>query len=729
MSSDNHIARQGITDTLQENFMPYAMSVIVSRAIPEIDGFKPSHRKLLYTMYKMNLLKGTRTKSANVVGQTMKLNPHGDMAIYETMVRLTRGHDALLHAYVDSKGNFGKATSRDMRFAASRYTEVKLDDICQEIFKDIEKDTVDFMDNYDSSTKEPMLLPTTFPNILVNANKGIAVGMASSISSFNLAEVCNLTIAVLEGRDVHPSQYLTGPDFSTGGYLLYDEKVFRAIYEDGIGSVKLRSKYHYEKKTNCIEITEIPYTTTVEAIIDKIIDHIKSGKVREISDVRDETDLKGLRIALDLKRGTDHEVLMHKLFKITPLEDTFSCNFNLLINARPKVLGVRGILDEWILFRIGCIQRQLNFDLIGLNQKLHLLLGLERVLLDIDQAIRIVRETDDDQQVVPNLKVAFKIDDIQAEYVANIRLRNLNKDYLIQRIDEIVNLKRSIDEKTTLRESPTKIKQLMISELKAIIKKYAKPRITEVLHHHANSGITDLHLIEDYNLKLFMTDHGYFKKITLTSLRANNTQKIKDDDAFIQECDSTNLSDILFFSNQQNVYKLKCHEIAEHKASELGHYLQNLLELAEDERIIFMHSTIDYQGQLVIALDNGKLAKIPISSYETKQNRRKLVNAYTDKGLVVRMIVIQEESQLVAVRTEGDQSKNLLVFSSEIIPEKSTRNTQGVQVIRLKKDASLTSLNLLIELNLTDASVYLTQTIPVAGVKMTAKDKKIHPEL
>lgn len=729
MSSDNLIARQGITDTLQENFMPYAMSVIVSRAIPEIDGFKPSHRKLLYTMYKMNLLKGNRTKSANVVGQTMKLNPHGDMAIYETMVRLTKGHDALLHAYVDSKGNFGKTSSRDMRFAASRYTEVKLDDICQEIFKDIDKDTVDFMDNYDSTTKEPMLLPTTFPNILVNANKGIAVGMASCISSFNLSEVCHLTVAVLEGRNVHPSQYLTGPDFSTGGYLLYDEKAFRSIYDDGIGSVKLRSKYHYDKKLNCIEITEIPYTTTVEAIIDKIIDLIKSGKVREISDVRDETDLKGLRIALDLKRGTDYEVLMHKLFKMTPLEDTFSCNFNLLIHARPKVLGVLGILDEWILFRIGCIQRQLNFDLIGLNQKLHLLLGLERVLLDIDQAIRIVRETDDDQQVVPNLKTAFKIDDIQAEYVANIRLRNLNKDYLIQRIDEIVNLKRSIDEKTALKESPTKIKQLMISELKVIIKKYAKPRVTEVLHQHVNSAITDLNLIEDYNLKLFMTDHGYFKKITLTSLRANNTQKIKDDDVFIQECDATNLSDILFFSNQQNVYKLKCHEIAEHKASELGHYLQNLLELSENERIIFMHSTIDYQGQLIIALDNGKMAKIPISSYETKQNRRKLVNAYTDKGQVVRMIVIDQEVQLVAVRTEGDLSKNLLVFSSEIIPEKATRNTQGVQVLRLKKDAYLSNLSLLNELNLTDAAVYLTQSIPVAGVKMTAKDKKIHPEL
>ncbi len=729
MSSDNLIARQGITDTLQENFMPYAMSVIVSRAIPEIDGFKPSHRKLLYTMYKMNLLKGNRTKSANVVGQTMKLNPHGDMAIYETMVRLTKGHDALLHAYVDSKGNFGKTSSRDMRFAASRYTEVKLDDICQEIFKDIDKDTVDFMDNYDSTTKEPMLLPTTFPNILVNANKGIAVGMASCISSFNLSEVCHLTIAVLEGRTVHPSQYLTGPDFSTGGYLLYDEKAFRSIYDDGVGSVKLRSKYIYDKKLNCIEITEIPYTTTVEAIIDKIIDLIKSGKVREISDVRDETDLKGLRIALDLKRGTDYEVLMHKLFKMTPLEDTFSCNFNLLIHARPKVLGVLGILDEWILFRIGCIQRQLNFDLIGLNQKLHLLLGLERVLLDIDQAIRIVRETDDDQQVVPNLKTSFKIDDIQAEYVANIRLRNLNKDYLIQRIDEIVNLKRSIDEKTALKDSPTKIKQLMISELKVIIKKYAKPRVTEVLHQHVNSAITDLNLIEDYNLKLFMTDHGYFKKITLTSLRANNTQKIKDDDVFIQECDATNLSDILFFSNQQNVYKLKCHEIAEHKASELGHYLQNLLELSENERIIFMHSTIDYQGQLIIALDNGKIAKIPISSYETKQNRRKLVNAYTDKGQVVRMIVIDQEVQLVAVRTEGDLSKNLLVFSSEIIPEKATRNTQGVQVLRLKKDAYLSNLSLLNELNLSDASVYLTQSIPVAGVKMTAKDKKIHPEL
>ena len=729
MQEEHHVIRQPITQTLQANYMPYVMSVIVSRAIPEIDGFKPSHRKLLYTMYKMGLLKGNRTKSANVVGQTMKLNPHGDMAIYETMVRLTVGHDALLHAYVDSKGNFGKSTSRDMRFAASRYTEVKLSEVCQEIFKDIDKNTVNFVDNYDSTLKEPVLLPTTYPNVLVNANKGIAVGMASNIASFNLAEVCQYTIAVLEGRNVHPSEYLTGPDFSTGGYLVHDEKILRTIYDEGVGTVKLKAKYRYDKKLNCIEVLEIPYTTTVEAIIDKIIDLIKAGKIKEISDVRDETDLKGLKIAIDLKRGVDHEVLMHKLFKSTTLEDTFSCNFNLLINGRPKVLGVSSIIGFWIDFRMDCIKRQLSFELVGLNEKLHLLLGLERVLLDIDAAIRIVRETEDDQQVVPNLMLAFKIDEIQGEYVANIRLRNLNKDYLIQRIDEIVNLQQQIDEKNGILASPTRIKQLMIQEIKSVIKRFGKPRLTELLHDHLQEKLPEAALIEDYNLKLFLTDHGYFKKITLVSLRASNVQKQKDDDALIQECDATNLSEVLFFSDRQNVYKLRCHEIGEHKASELGHYLPNLLGLEPGEKILYILPTIKYQGQLLIALDNGKLVRIPVDSYETKQNRKKLVNGYTDRGKAVRFITIEEDVDLALTRTEKNGNKTLLVVNSRHIPEKSTRSTQGIQVLRLKKDSALTNMHLLSELNLEDVGRYTVQVIPMPGAKMTPMDHFNHPML
>lgn len=729
MQDDQLIKRQPITKTLEENFMPYAMSVILSRAIPEIDGFKPSHRKLLYTMYKMNLLKGNRTKSANVVGQTMKLNPHGDMAIYETMVRMTKGHDALLHAYVDSKGNFGKVSSRDMRFAASRYTEVKLDEICGELFRDIDKDTVDFVDNYDASMKEPVLLPTTFPNVLVNANKGIAVGMASNIASFNLTEVCNFTIATLEGRKVHPAEYLTGPDFSTGGYLVYDEKTIRTIYDEGVGTVKVRAKYQYDKKLNCIEVVEIPYTTTVEAIIDKIIDLIKAGKIKEINDVRDETDLKGLKIALDLKRGTDPEVLMHKLFRMTPLEDAFSCNFNLLIDGRPRVLGVSPIVEAWIDFRMNCIRRQLRYELVGLNEKLHLLLGLERVLLDVDAAIRIVRETDDDQQVVPNLMMAFKIDEVQGEYVANIRLRNLNKDYLIQRIDEIVSLQQQIDDKNNMLESPTRIKQSMIAELKSVIKRFGAPRRTEILHEQHQEKVPETALIEDYNLKLFLTDHGYFKKITLVSLRANSTQKMKDDDWLIQECDATNLSEVLFFSDRQNVYKLKCHEISEHKASELGHYLTNLLDLEPGERILYMLPTLGYQGSLLIALDNGKIARIPVASYETKQNRKKLINGYTDKGKPIRFIHMESEVDIALTRTEKDGTRTLMVVNTTLIPEKTTRNTQGIQVLRLKKDAYMSSMHLVSELSLEDVSRYIVQTIPMAGAKLSPMDNFNHPSL
>ncbi|NPE23509.1 DNA topoisomerase (ATP-hydrolyzing) subunit A [Fusibacter sp. A1] len=709
--------------------MPYAMSVIVSRAIPEIDGFKPSHRKLLYTMYKMGLLKGNRTKSANVVGQTMKLNPHGDMAIYETLVRLTRGHQALLHPYIDSKGNFGKANSRDMKFAASRYTEVKLDAICKELFADIDKNTVDFVDNYDATIKEPVLLPTTFPNILVSANKGIAVGMASSISSFNLVEVCNMTIAKLQGTDIDPFDYLSGPDFSTGATLLYDEKALRSIYETGGGSVKLRSKYSYDKKNNCLEISEIPYSTTVEAIIDKIVDLIKSGKIKEINDVRDETDLKGLKIALDLKRGTDHEVLIQKLFKLTPLEDNFSCNFNILVNGRPRVMGIVEIVHEWILFRLGCIRRQLEFDLIGLNEKLHLLLGLERVLLDIDQAIKIIRETKDDKAVIPNLMKAFSIDEVQSEFVANIRLRNLNKDYLIKRIEEIVKLKNEIKHNESLLESDVRIKQLMVTQLKRVIEEYGKPRLTEVIHEHEQIDISSEDLIEDYNVKLFLTDHSYFKKITLTSLRASNVHKVKDDDEMVQEIDASNLSDIMFFTDKQNVYKMKAHEFDDHKASELGNYLPNIIDLEPGERVIYMHATTEYDGWFLFNFNNGKLAKVPASSYETKQNRKKLLKAYSDKSPLISMMHIVEDADIAVVRTENDGMKNLLLFSTALVNEKASRSTQGVQVLRLKKDSWMTSAILARDIDLDKPDLYRSATIPVAGVRISPLDNFNHPDL
>lgn len=722
------VVQQTISETLQENYMPYAMSVIVSRAIPEIDGFKPSHRKLLYTMYKMNLIKGNRTKSANVVGQTMKLNPHGDQAIYETLVRLTRGHDALLHPYIDSKGNFGKSSSRDMRYAASRYTEVKLDEICKELFKAIDKNTVDFMDNYDGSMKEPMLLPTTFPNVLVSANKGIAVGMASSIASFNLKEICELTIAMLDQTDVNVFDYLKGPDFSTGAYLLHDDKVLKTIYDEGQGTIKLRSKYIYDKKNNCIEILEIPYSTTVEAIIDKIIDQIKSGKIKEINDVRDETALKGLRITLDLKRGTDPDLLMNKLFKSTPLEDSFSCNFNILIHGRPRVMGVKEILNEWIAFRINCIARQLSFEIGILQDKLHLLLGLEKVLLDIDRAIKIIRDTKDDKAVVPNLMQAFSIDQVQAEFVANIRLRHLNKDYLIKRIEEIMNLKKDITSKETELASENLIKARIKDELTEVISVYGMPRRTEVIDDHEEINIDESAFIEDYNVKFFLTDHGYFKKISLVSLRASNSQKLKDDDVITQEIEGTNLSEIMFFTNQYNVYKIKAHEIADHKASELGNYLANVIDLEPGETVKFMHVTIDFSGFFLFAFENGKLAKVPVSSYETKTNRKKLINAYSDKSPLIRCAYMPEDTRFFVVRTDRDGSKTASLFDTALVNDKSTRNTQGVQVIRLKKGSYMSYANLASEVDIEDLDHYQTNNIPVAGLVLDPMDNFSHPE-
>lgn len=726
---DKNLVKQRIADTLEQNYMPYVMSVILSRAIPEIDGFKPSHRKLLYTMYKMGLLKGNRTKSANVVGQTMKLNPHGDMAIYETLVRLTSGHDALIHPYIDSKGNFGKASSRDMKFAASRYTEVKLEAICQEIFANIDKDTVDFVDNYDATMQEPTLFPTTFPNVLVNANKGIAVGMASSIASFNLREVCRLTIAKLKGEPARPEDFLTGPDFSTGGYLLYDEKTLASIYQTGQGTIRLRAKYQYDAKNKLIEITEIPYSTTVEAIIDKIVDAIKNNKAKEVSDVRDETDLKGLKITLDLKRGTDPDVLMQKLFKITPLEDSFSCNFNLLVNGRPAVLGVDAILEAWIDFRLGSLVRQLNFELKGLNDRLHLLLGLHKVLLDIDKAIRIIRDTADDEAVIPNLMAAFKIDEVQANYVAEIKLRNLNKNYLIKRIDDIENLKTKIADIEQTLGSKRRQKTLIVKDLQRVIDKYGQDRKTIIIKDAPEASFTSEDLIEDYNIKVFLTDHGYFKKISLTSLRAYSEHKIKDDDKILQELESTNLSDIIFFTDRFNAYKMKAHEFDDHKASELGTYLANVLDLEPDESVIYIHSTLDYKGWFTFGFKNGKIAKVPVSSYETKTNRKKLVNAYSDKSPLIAMHYLTEERNMYLVRSEKDGSKNMVVFNTALVNEKVTRNTQGVQVIRLKKGTWASAYGIPESLKIKKTAEYISESIPVAGTKLSVEDNLKNPQL
>lgn len=683
------IIKQRITETLEQNYMPYAMSVIVSRAIPEIDGFKPSHRKLLYTMYKMKLLNGQRTKSANVVGQTMKLNPHGDQAIYATMVRLTRGYDALLHPYVDSKGNFGKVTSRDMKFAASRYTEVKLDAMCEEIFKDIDKNTVDFVDNYDGRMKEPVLLPTRFPNILVSANRGIAVGMASNIASFNLAEICQAVSMYIDDPELDLSTVLTGPDFPTGGYLIYDENVLKEIYASGTGSFKLRAKYQIDQKNNCLEIVEIPYTTTVEAIIEKIIELVKLGKIKEINDIRDETDLGGLKIAIDLKRGIDAEALMAKLYRYTTLEDSFSCNFNVLINGRPKVLGVKSLINEWLIFRVACLKRGMQYDLDIISDKLHLLNGLRKVLLDIDRAIQIVKDTDKDADVVPNLMAAFQIDEIQADFVAEIKLRNLNKDYLLNRISEIKKLEAEVTRLNHLINSDKDIKQLIKKEQAEIAKKYGKPRKTEILHLEKVRFHEDKHEIEDFNLKLFITAHGYLKKVSLVSLRASNAHKMKDDDAIVQELDGTNLDDLLFFTDQHQVYKIKAHEIEEHKASNLGDYIANILKMDPNENVLYVVNTRDYEGHMVYAFENGKIARVPLKSFETKTNRKKLIKAYAEESPLQFIDYITENSHYLMVRKSGVDQYSALIVPSDLVPEKATKNTVGVQVVRMKKDSTI----------------------------------------
>ncbi len=719
MSTHKNLVEQDIVSTLENNYMPYAMSVIVSRAIPEIDGFKPSHRKLLYTMYKMGLLTGAKTKSSNIVGQTMKLNPHGDMAIYETMVRLTRGNNALLHPFVDSKGNFGKQYSRDMKFAAPRYTEAKLDKFCEEIFKDIDKNTVDFMDNYDGTMKEPVLLPTTFPNILVNANQGIAVGMASNICSFNLTEICDATSALIDDADTVLEKYIKAPDFSSGGQLIYSEKEIRDIYSNGKGSFKVRAKYRFDKENNCIEIFEIPYTTTVEAIIDQIIDLVKTGKIKEITDVRDETDLSGLKLTLDVRKNTDPDALMNKLFKFTPLQDSFNCNFNILINGRPRVMGVRTILNEWLIFRVDCIKRQTLYDIEKKSDKLHLLMGLKKILMDIDKAIAIIRGTEEEALVIPNLMSGFQIDDIQADYIAEIKLRNLNKEYILNRVSEVDSLMKEITELKDIYGNEGKIKKIIQKQLKEIVKRFGQDRRTEIIHEEHIEEITTEHLIEDYNLKIFLTEQNYLKKIPLVSLRANPEHKLKDDDTIAQEIDTHNKADLLLFSNRFNVYKTKIYDIPDCKASSLGEYLTNLLNLDSDEKIIYITATDNYEGYMLFFYETGKGAKIEMSSYATKTNRKKLANAYYGGSPLVRMMFLTEDIELVATSS----IRKVLVFNTENINPKSTRDSQGVQVLTSKKGSTLINIKTLEEMQLSDVDYYRTKNIPAIGCYIKEEDK------
>lgn len=714
-----NLVEQNITETLESNYMPYAMSVIVSRAIPEIDGFKPSHRKLLYTMYKMSLLTGAKTKSSNIVGQTMKLNPHGDMAIYETMVRMTRGNNALLHPFVDSKGNFGKQYSRDMKFAAPRYTEAKLDKLCEEIFKDIDKNTVEFVDNYDGTMKEPVLLPTTFPNILVNANQGIAVGMASNICSFNLEEICKTTSALIDDENIVIEDYLKAPDFSSGGQLIYSEKEIRDIYNNGRGSFKVRARYNYDKQNNCIEIVEIPYTTTVEAIIDQIIELIKGGKIREITDVRDETDLSGLKLTLDLRKNTDPDILMNKLFKLTPLQDSFNCNFNILINGRPRVMGVRTILNEWLFFRVDCLKRQILYDIEKKSDKLHLLMGLKKILMDIDKAIKIIRGTEQEAMVVPNLMAGFEIDQVQADYIAEIKLRNLNKEYILNRVGETDNLVKEIAELKDIYGNEKKVKKIIQKQLSEIAKKFGKPRRTEIISDEQVEEITTEHFIEDYNLKIFLTEHNYLKKIPLVSLRANPEHKLKDDDAIVQEVETHNKADLLLFTNKYNVYKSKIYEIPDCKASSLGEYLTNLLGLDSDEKIIYITATDNYEGYMLFFYENGKGAKIDLSGYATKTNRKKLANAYYNGSPLIRMFFVTEDIELIAISSIN----KMLVFNTEGINVKTTKNSQGVQVLTSKKGSTMIGIKTLDEIVLSNIDYYRTKNIPAIGCYIKEEDK------
>ncbi len=705
------VAEEHITDTLEKNYMPYAMSVIVSRALPEIDGFKPSHRKLLYTMYKMGLLTGAKTKSANIVGQTMKLNPHGDAAIYETMVRLARGNEALLHPYIDSKGNFGKAYSRDMAYAASRYTEAKLNPICAELFRDIDKDTVDFVPNYDNETTEPTLLPATFPSVLVNSNVGIAVSMASSVCSFNLAEICDTTIALIRNPEHNILSTLKGPDFSGGGFMLYDEDELEKVYRTGRGSVKVRSRYQFDKESNCIEIVQIPPTTTVEAIMDKIVELIKGGKIREISYIRDETDINGLKLAIDIKRGVDPDKLMKKLFRMTPLQDNYSCNFNILIGGTPRVMGVYEILDEWIAFRRECIKRRTYFELNKKKERLHLLLGLQKILLDIDKAVRIVRETEEESEVVPNLMIGFGIDETQAEYVAEIKLRHLNKEYILKRTADIEGLKKDIAEMEEILGSDKKIKNIIVSELKEVKDKYSQPRKTMFYYGGDEDENEEEDDVPDYSVNLFLTRDGYFKKITSQSLRMANEQKLKDGDVITMFTEATNKTELLFFTDKCQVYKTRADAFKDAKASELGDFIPVKLGFDEYENLLSMIATTDYSGYLVMIFDNGKAAKVPLSAYETKTNRKKLANAYTSKARLIKMFLVTENTDILVRSTNG----RAIVFNTGMILPKSARDTIGVQVMTLKAKAEVDNAYIVTNDMAENVQKYVIKNVPAAG--------------
>lgn len=713
------VVEQHITDTLEVNYMPYAMSVIMSRAIPEIDGFKPSHRKLLYTMYKMGLLQGSTIKSANIVGRTMQLNPHGDAAIYETMIRLARGNESLLHPYVESKGNFGKSYSKNMQYAASRYTEAKLAPISAELFRDIDKDTVDFVPNYDNTMTEPTLLPVTFPSVLVNANMGIAVGMASNICSFNLKEICDTTVALIKDPDADITETLKAPDFIGGGQILYDEDKMNEIFRTGRGSFKIRAKYSYDKKNNCIDIYEIPATTTTEAIIDKIVELAKSGKAKEISDIRDETDKKGLKITIDLKRGTDADKLMKKLYKMTPLEDSFGCNFNVLIAGTPRVLGVRELLLEWIAFRTECVNRRVFFDLSKAKDRLHLLEGLQKILLDIDKAIRIIRSTDEESEVVPNLMIGFGIDKIQADYVAEIKLRHLNREYILKKTEDIEKLRAEIEDMEDILTSRSRVKKIIVNELSDVVKNYDKPRRSEIIY---TSDIDDEsepdEEIPNYPVTLFFTKEGYFKKITPQSLRMSGEQKLKENDEIIETVEAANNTELLFFTDKCRVYKAKAADFDDSKASVLGDYVASKLEMEPDENAVYMAVTTAYKGFMLFFFENGKLAKIDLSAYETKTNRKKLIKAYCEKFPVVNMFCVTEDKEYVMKSTSG----RILLLNTGAIAVKTTKDSMGVSVMTLKKGHRVSSVKEYTDGEFVKPARYRTRTLPAAGATLSADD-------
>jgi DNA gyrase subunit A len=719
-NKDNVIVPQHITEILETNYMPYAMSVIVSRAIPAIDGLKPSHRKLLYTMYKMNLLKGERTKSANVVGQTMKLNPHGDQAIYETLVRLTRGNEALLHPFIDSKGNFGKQYSRDMSYAASRYTEVKLTAICAEMFRDIDKECVPFTDNYDGTIQEPVMLPSAFPNILVNSSQGIAVGITSNLASFNLREVCQCVNAYLENRETDISEYLKAPDFSTGGYLIYDKNELNSIYETGRGKVKLRSKYNLDKKGTHIEITEIPYTTSAEAIIEAIISLVKDSRIKDITDVRDETDINGLKITIDVKKGTDVDKLMLKLFAKTPLEDTFSCNNNVLIEGKAMLLGVRDIIDNWIIFRVECIKKQLRYELMRNREKLHLLLALDRVLLDIDEAIRIIRHTEKESEVVPNLAEAFKIDEVQAEFIAEIKLRHLNKEYILKRLDEINDLNKTIKDAEETLKSREKIEKIISMQLKEIADKYGQDRKTEIIYEDTAGELPVEPVYEDYPVKVYFTRDNYLKKIQPVYIKPDTENKYKSEDVLLQEIDTHNGAEAVMFSNLGNVYKLKMYQINECKPMDFGEYLPNILEMEKDERIIYIVITDAFEGNMVYLFENGKAARVPFKTFLTKQNRKKMLNAYNreSKLLYIEHIPSDADPEYAAITSDH----RALIFRATNITIKEKRDTQGITVIKLKPGSKVTEMLPLEKARLKDRDVYRPANVPAMGKNLTDRD-------